>query len=150
MAPAARDLSLTLDPTTSQAAPESPATFAAHIYSNQDDVYTLTVTPPSGWQAGIDPTGQVTVVPAPGAPSGDHAVQVTAQSVNSVHPLFTTAIHTVTIAPYHSMQLAVAPDPLTTVPMGAPIPNTQSPISTINNGQAQVPGAAHGEILMRS
>ncbi len=137
----ARDLALTLNPPTSSITPLEVSVFQPEIHSNQDDTYTVTVVPPLGWQAQIDFSGQITITPPLDAQPGDYSVRVSAQSVNSASLLFSTAVHTVSIASCSGMQLAVAPDPLTTVPWGAILPDSST--ATVNNGQAQVPGAAY-------
>jgi len=104
--PAARDLSLETVPTASSITPVETTSFWAEIRSNQDDVYTLTVAPPSGWQAQVDSSGHITITPALNAEPGVYPVHVAAESAsaNPAHPLFSTAVHTVTILPWQGAQ----------------------------------------------
>jgi len=138
---AARDLALALAPITSTLTPVESATFQANILSNQDDVYTTTVSAPAGWDVTIDSSGLITAAPPSGAQPGDYPILVAAQSVNVAEPLWATAIHTATITAYEGLALTVAPDLLTTVPWaqtGFAFPGGDD----INNGQPQVSGAA--------
>ncbi|MCP3957175.1 MAG: hypothetical protein GY719_04925, partial [bacterium] len=144
----ARDLFLALAPAESSITPVETASFQAEIASNQDDTYTLTVAPPLGWQAQIDASGRITITPALDAVPGKYKVHVAAQSASPPSsggagggPLFTTAIHQVTILPWQGLELSIAPDPMTTVPMGPVI--AEEDAFDVNNGQVQVPGAAY-------
>lgn len=138
---AARDLSLTLDPSTSSVTPVESASFQAVIASNADDVYDVGVSAPAGWNVYIENSGLITATPPLGAQPGDYALQVTAQSAAAGEPLAATAVHTVTVTAYEGMALSVAPDPLTTVPWGQSAYAFDSD-DGINNGRPQIPGAA--------
>lgn len=134
---AARDLSLTLDPSTSSVTPVESASFQAVIASNADDVYDVGVFAPAGWNVRINNSGAITAAPPLGAQPGDYALQVTAQSAAG-ESLAATAVHTVTVTAYEGMDLSVAPDPLTTVPWGQSAYAFDSN-DGINNGRPQIP-----------
>jgi phosphatidylserine/phosphatidylglycerophosphate/cardiolipin synthase-like enzyme len=150
--PAARDLSLETVPASSSIAPVETASFQTEIRSNADDVYEVTVVPPLGWQAQVDATGLVTITPALDAEPGAYQVHLVAQSTSPPSQggaggasIWATAVHEVTILPWQGMELSVAPDPFTTVPMGPASPPQAGGTgggASINNGQTQVPGAA--------
>ena len=129
----------TLDtaPRTSTIAPVASANFAAVLATNFASSFTLTVAGPEGWQVAFD-GAQVTATPPPGAAPGAYAIVVTARAA-AFPALLLTAEHLVTITPHAGLEVSLRPDLLTTVPMGT----KQNNVSSINTGQAQVPGAAY-------
>lgn len=131
---------LHLSPNSSITDPNTAVTFQTVIDANFDDTYTTTVEAPVGWDVQLSATGVVTAAPPLGATPGDYAILVTAQS--SQYPdLFVSAIHTVSTTDFEGMQMAVAEDPLITVPVGPLAPNS-IPGDT-NTGQMQLTGAAY-------
>jgi hypothetical protein len=117
----AQSLALALDPPVSTISPVESTTFDAVISSNLTDTYTVTVEGPPGWNVEIDETGTITATPPLGAIPGDYTILVTAQSLT--HPaLVVSAEHMVTTTDYQGMDMAVAPDPLITVPWGPATP----------------------------
>jgi uncharacterized membrane protein len=102
----------------------TPVVFAVRLQTSLADTYYLTAVPPAGWSAAIDAGGNVTVTPAPGAAPGTYAVQVVAQSATDPD-LIVQTVALVTITPTSAgFTLAVAVDPLSTVPFnGAQIPS---------------------------
>ncbi len=146
-----RDLSLSLDPAASAITPFESASFQAEIHTNQSGDYTLAAIPPLGWQAQVDETGHVTILPALDAAPGEYTVLVTAQSTNYQSTnLLASALHTITIIPFQGMEFSVAPDPLTTVPWGSPLPGLGEGAGgegSINTGVTQIPGAAYIAVI---
>ncbi|HSM57591.1 MAG TPA: PKD domain-containing protein [Candidatus Sulfomarinibacteraceae bacterium] len=133
---------LNLSPAGSATLPQSPFSFQTHLEANFSGAYTVTVSGPPGWALSLDQNGQVSAQAAAGAPAGDYAILVTAQSVD--YPaLALSAVHNVTVAEHDGLQLDLQPDPIFTVPMG-PSLNPHNPVpADTNTGQTQVPGAAY-------
>ncbi len=124
---------LALDPAQSAPAPLTAASFTLDLAANFAGSYTVTVTAPEGWFVELTSSGEVQALPPIGAAPGEYPILVVVQSVE--YPaLFLSAVHTVTLAPYEGLDLAVQPEPLITVPMGGDQP-------------AQVPDAAYTIIL---
>jgi uncharacterized membrane protein/PKD repeat protein len=129
--------------------PTGSATFAPNILANTTGSYTITVAAPAGWNITLDNSGEITAVPPSGAAPADYTLLVVAQSV--AHPdLFVSALHTVTITAHQGMALTVLPDPQITIPMGE-ILDPDATLGGLNghveNGQAEIPGAAYTIIL---
>ncbi|HEY0739402.1 MAG TPA: FixG Ig-like domain-containing protein, partial [Herpetosiphonaceae bacterium] len=131
---------LRTSPTTSTTNPTTAVTFRAEIGTNATDAYTTTVEAPAGWNVDLDAAGLIKATPPEGTEPGAYTILVTAQS--SAHPdLFATTVHTVTTTVHQGLELSLDPDALITVPYGTANPDVLS--GDINNGQAQVPGAAY-------
>jgi PKD repeat protein/uncharacterized membrane protein len=134
--PVARDLTLAVDPTTSQVIAGQPTTFTAHINSNTAGLYVVVVEPFRDWSMAVDAQGTISVTPSLGTLPGDYPIRVGAAAADDT-TLFATAVHTVTVLPHEGMELDVNPDVLTTVPWG--------PVATgegVNDGRAQISGVA--------
>ncbi|MBN1890186.1 MAG: VCBS repeat-containing protein, partial [Thermoflexales bacterium] len=147
----ARSLALSLAPSRSVSSDGNPVAFTAQIHSNLTDTYRLAVDPPDNWRVEarvcspqstfcVPHSVLVTATPGLGAQPGDYAIPVGAVSYSD-STLFSSAVHTVTVFPWHGMQMTVTPDLWTTVPWGAADPI--APLGSINNGQAQIQGAAY-------
>ncbi len=156
----ARSLAVAANPAQSQITPFEPTSFQVDLSAVASTVpetlaVTVTVAPPAGWSADFGAAGCtaarfcVSTTPPRNAEPGDYPIAIVAQAVETqnfasetqyIASLLATTVHTVTILPHDGMQLAVAPDPLTTVPW----PTSYSPPAWGElEGGAQIPGAAY-------
>ncbi|MCA9981988.1 MAG: hypothetical protein KDD89_14190, partial [Anaerolineales bacterium] len=141
---------LDLAPAASSTSPSTAVSFQSDISTNFADSYTIRAYAPEGWTVAVDASGQVSAVPPLGATPAEYAILVTAQS--TLYPeLFVTAVHTVTTTAEDGLDLSVALDNSTTIPMGAVL-NTDAndflgrgldPFGQLNNGQLSVPESAY-------
>ncbi len=101
----------------------TPATFQAKVNTSLADSYTITAQAPAGWTVTIDTSGNVTATPAPGLQGGTYPIQVIVQSSSDPNLVAQTTVN-VTVTPTQPrITLAVASDPLFTVPYnGAQVP----------------------------
>jgi hypothetical protein len=146
------DLGLQLVPASSAITPAETASFQAQVFTSRSGEYTLTAIPPLGWQAQVDDTGWVTIIPSLDAAPGVYTVTVgvTPPVQGGAGGGSASALHHITILSMNGMALSAAPDPLTTVPWGIPITPPIGELSmggagggSVNNGTAQIPGTAY-------
>ncbi len=106
--------------TTSQ---DAPVTFEVNLQASLADTYNLSATTRSGWTTTIDDAGNVTVTPAPGTQPGTYPVVVIAQSESDSNLIVQTTVNVTVTAGQPGFTLAVAQDPLDTLPFnGAQLP----------------------------
>ena len=114
--PATNLIQLASSPASFSADQNTPVTFQANIQTSFADRYTLTAQAPAGWTVSIDNNGKVTVTPAPGLQGGTFPIQIFAQSTTNPD-LAASSLVNVTVTPTQpGITLAVAPDPVFTVP----------------------------------
>ena len=116
-------LQVTIPQSTFTTDQNTPITFQPDVQTSLADTYDLTVSAPPGWTVTIDANGNVTATPAPGLQSGTYPIQIIAQSETDSNLEAQTTVE-VTITPTQpGITLAVASDPVFTVPFnGAQLP----------------------------
>lgn len=130
---------LDLSATSSVIASGSATNFDALINANFTDDYTTTIYAPAGWDTTLDTNGQITAQTPLGLTAGTYRLLISARS-ETYPDLYVTAIHTVTVTDSDGVVVAVALDPVYTVPWG-PYGSDVINFDT-REGQFQLPSAA--------
>lgn len=137
-------LELSSDSSTTPA--DTAVNFNASIEANFSDDYTLSVHAPAGWDVSLNGSGQVTAQPPIGAAVGDYTLILTAQS-DTYPDLFVSAEHLVSVTAVDDVTVAVALDPVFTVPWG-PHYDVINFDDTV--GHLQIPDAAFAATIQNS
>ena len=102
---------------------DAPVTFQVNVQASLADTYNLNANTPPGWTSTIDGSGNVTVTPAPGTLPGTYPVVVIVQSDADPALIVQTLVEVTVNASQPGFTLAVAQDPLSTLPFnGAQLP----------------------------
>jgi uncharacterized membrane protein len=120
----AQVLSVSAAPNSSSADQSTPTSFQIDVHTSFPDTYNLTAVAPPGWVVTIDPAGLVTVIPAPGSPTGTKPIQIIAKSATNTNLVAQTTVDISVTAVAPGVDLEITPDSQLTVPLsGAQLPS---------------------------